>query len=68
MTNQTDFNKWEQHAKTCDIEALQYIIKDCARARDAMRTHNTEREAYYADQCFTYQDELRRRLKNVGGY
>lgn len=63
MTTMTDFSKWEAHAKTLSIGSLKFVIEDCAQARDAMRGWNPEKENYYADQCFTYQDELRRRLK-----
>ena len=61
MTVQADFIKWEAEAKHCDIDALYYIIHDCAEARDAMRGWNPDKEAYYADQYWTFSDELRRR-------
>lgn len=56
-----DFAKWEAHAKTLDDAALAYIIKDCREAAEAMRGWNPEREAFYADQSFTYADALRRK-------
>ncbi len=61
MTTQHDFIKWEEQAKHCDVDALRYIINDCAEARDAMRGWNPEKENYYADQYWTFTDELRRR-------
>ena len=42
-----DFKKW----------------RDCAAAREAFKRWNPERENHYADQCFTYSDELYRRTK-----
>ena len=59
MTVQADFIKWEQEAKQCDIAALHHIINDCREARDAMRGWN------YADQYWTFSDELRRRTMVV---
>jgi hypothetical protein len=61
MAVQADFIKWEQEAKQCDIAALHHIINDCREARDAMRGWNPDKEAYYADQYWTFSDELRRR-------
>ena len=61
MTVQSDFIKWEEQAKQCDIAALYHIINDCREARDAMRGWNPDKEAYYADQYWTFCDELRRR-------
>jgi hypothetical protein len=57
------FNTWEEHAKTCCEDSLQYIIKDATRAKEAMQGWNPEKENYYADCAFTYIDELQRRLK-----
>ena len=65
MTVQADFIKWEQEAKQCDIAALHHIINDCREARDAMRGWNPDKEAYYADQYWTFSDELRRRTLAV---
>jgi hypothetical protein len=59
-----DFKKWEQDAKTCTESMLYHIIDDCKNARDAMRGWNVPKENYYADQAFTYQDELSRRIKS----
>jgi hypothetical protein len=61
-TIQSDWSKWEDHAKTCDIRALRHIISDCRNAAAAMRSHNTDKEGFYIDQACTYSDELRNRL------
>lgn len=58
-----DFKRWRDLASTVSLDSLEYIIKDCRLARDAMKGHNTERENYYADMGFTYSDELYRRNK-----
>jgi len=58
-----DFKKWRDLASIVTIDSLEYIIKDCREARDAMKGHNPERENYYADMGFTYADELYRRTK-----
>lgn len=58
-----DFAKWEAHAKTLDVAALTYIVQDCREAAEAMRGWNPEKENFYADQAFTYADEIRRRQK-----
>jgi len=58
-----DFKKWEDDSKTCAESQLYHIINDCKNARDAMRGWNPPKENYYADQAFTYQDELNRRIK-----
>lgn len=59
----SDFAKWEAHARTLTVPELRYVIADCRRAEAAMRGWNPSREGYYADQAFTYADELRRRQK-----
>jgi len=64
-TIQSDWTKWEDHAKTCDVRALRHIITDCRNAAAAMRTHNTDKEGFYIDQSLTYSDELRRRLTSA---
>lgn len=56
-----DFSKWESSAKKMTICQLEYARKDCREASQAMRGWNPDREGYYADQGFTYADELRRR-------
>jgi len=58
-----DFKRWRDLASTVSLDSLEYIIKDCRLARDAMKGHNPERENYYADMGFTYADELYRRNK-----
>ena len=60
-----DFRKWEEHAKTCSESSLRYIIADCRQAEKAMRGWNPDRESYYADQAFTYGDELTRRVRRA---
>ena len=44
-TIQSDWSKWEDHAKTCDVRALRHIIADCRNAAAAMRSHNTEKHS-----------------------
>ena len=58
-----DFTKWEAHAKSVDHAALIYIIEDCRQAREAMKSWNTAKENYYADQGMTYSQEQVRRIK-----
>jgi hypothetical protein len=59
-----DFTKWTAQAKTMTVEALQYSIKDCREAADAMATHTApNKEDYYRDQGMTFSDELRKRQK-----
>lgn len=58
-----DFQKWRDHAKTLSIYELRFTIKDCREAEKAMKGHNSIKEGYYADQAFTYSDELRERLE-----
>jgi len=59
----SEFKKWGEHAATVSDDSLRYIIKDCASARESFKGWNSERENHYADQCFTYSDELYRRNK-----
>jgi len=58
-----EFKKWEDHAKSLDVNALLHVIEDCRNAREAMKGWNPVKENYYADQGMTYSDELRRRIK-----
>ena len=58
-----EFKKWRKHAAMVGDDSLMYIIKDCAAARESFKGWNSERENHYADQCFTYSDELYRRNK-----
>ena len=60
-----EFKKWREHAAMVGMDSLRYIIKDCAEARESFKGWNPERENHYADQCFTYSDELYRRNKLV---
>ena len=55
------FKNWREHAKTCSIESLKFIINDCKEAEEAMRGWNAVKENYYRDQRFTYVDALRER-------
>ena len=57
----TQFANWQEHAATCCNHSLRHIIDDCRAAEIAMRGWNPSKEAYYADQKWTYMDELRRR-------
>jgi hypothetical protein len=57
-----DFAKWRSHAETCDLGSLRFIIKDCRQVAENLKGFNPTREGYYADQAFTYADELARRL------
>ena len=58
-----EFKKWREHAARVSMDSLKYIIKDCVAARESFKGWNSERENHYADQCFTYSDELYRRNK-----
>ena len=62
-----DFARWRSHAETCDLASLRYIIRDCRRVADNLRSFNPVREGYYADQAFTYADELSRRTRAIHG-
>jgi hypothetical protein len=57
----TDFAKWEAQAREMDEAGLFYALNDCRKAAEAMKGWNPEREGYYADQAFTFADEIRRR-------
>jgi hypothetical protein len=59
-----DFARWRDHATTCPLEALDYIIADCRAAELAMRGHNPTREGYYSDQAATYADVRRARTRH----
>ena len=59
-----DFATWREHAKSCDIDALRHIIKDCHNASRAMADHNVEKEGFYIDQALTYSEELRNRYSH----
>lgn len=58
-----NFKTWTAKAKSATEAQLRYIIQDCREAEIAMRGWNPEREFFYADQGFTFSDELARRLK-----
>jgi hypothetical protein len=60
-----DFARWRSYAETCDLGALRFIIKDCRQVAENLKKFNPTREGYYADQAFTYADELARRLKTT---
>jgi hypothetical protein len=56
-----DFANWRKVAKTMTDFCLEYAIKDCREAAEAMKGWNPVKEGYYEDQAFTYADELRAR-------
>jgi hypothetical protein len=56
-----EFTQWAAKAKTCTIDELKFIIKDCREAQIAFHGWNPEKENYYSDQRMTFADELRRR-------
>lgn len=58
-----DFKTWEADASKCSTEQLKNIIQDCKDAEIAMRSFNTWKENYYADQKWTYMKELKKRQK-----
>lgn len=58
-----DFTKWTKAAKAATLDVLNYVVKDCREAAEAMRGWNAAREGYYADQAFTYSDERSRRAR-----
>ena len=60
-----DFAKWRSHAETCDLGSLRFIIKDCRQVAENLKGFNPTREGYYADQAFTYADELARRTRPI---
>lgn len=59
------FDRWEAHAKVCDVYTLKYIIKDCYSAAEAMKGFNPIREGFYLDQAATYGMELTRRNREL---
>lgn len=61
----SDFQRWRDHASSCDIGSLRFIIRDCREVAKNMRAFNTVREGFYEDQAFTYADELSRRLRKL---
>lgn len=52
-----DFQRWEDHARTCTSAELFYIIRDCKQAEAAMRGWNPIKEGFYSDQASTYARE-----------
>jgi hypothetical protein len=59
------FDRWESHAKNCDIYTLKCIIKDCREAAENMKGFSPAREGYYLDQAYTYGAEIHRRNKDL---
>ena len=59
------FERWESHAKTCDMYTLKYIIKDCQSAAVNMKGWNPIREGFYLDQAATYGMEITRRNREL---
>lgn len=60
-----DFQRWREHAATLSIAELLFVARDCRKAEQSMRGFNPVKEGYYADQAFTYGDELRRRQQSM---
>jgi hypothetical protein len=57
-----DFSKWERQAKKMSIAELDFSIKDCIRAAEAMATHPApNKENFYRDQAATFSQEKRKR-------
>ena len=56
-----DFAHWREQAEKMTLSELRFAAADCRQAEDAMRGWNPIREGYYADQAFTFGDEIRRR-------
>lgn len=61
MTKTIDWNAKEAYAKKLTLAQLEYAIKDCIEARDAMKGWNPEKEGYYQDEASIYSQELKRR-------
>jgi hypothetical protein len=59
-----DFSRWQEKARTMSDSELLYSAKDCRRAEEAMRGWNPVAEGRYADEAFTYGDEIRRRRES----
>ena len=59
------FAEIEKKAKKMSIAELYYAKDDCFKASKALRGCNCKGkdENYYADEGFTYSDEIRRRQK-----
>jgi hypothetical protein len=58
-----DFARWEEKAKAMPDAALLYSIRDCMAASKAMAGFDPTAEARYADEGFTYIDEMNRRKR-----
>lgn len=57
-----DFDKWAKQAKKMTISELDFSIKDCLQAAEAMATHPMpNKEGFYRDQAATFSQEKRRR-------
>ena len=56
-----DFANWEAKAKAMSTAELIWSARDARQAEEAMRGWNPVAEGRYADEAFTYGDELRRR-------
>jgi hypothetical protein len=57
------FAEYEEKARLMTDSALLYSIRDCIKARDAMKNHNTEAEGWYQDEASVYQREIIKRRK-----
>jgi hypothetical protein len=60
-----DFNRWEEHAKFCDVYTLKCIARDCQSAAQNMKGWNPVREGYYNDQMSVYGMEFTRRNRDL---
>lgn len=58
----TPWTEWEAQAKAKTIDELEFAIRDCRQAEQAMRGWNPEKEGWYSDQAATFSDELRKRI------
>ena len=56
-----DFKRWAAKARAATWDSLQYVVKDCREAAEAMRGHNPVREGRYLDEMHTYIEEMNRR-------
>jgi len=61
MKKVLDWKTKEARARKMTVEALEFSVKDCVEARDAMRGWNPEAEGYYQDEASVYRRELNRR-------
>jgi hypothetical protein len=60
-----DFARWEEKAKSLPDAFLLSAIRDCMAASKAMAGFDPIAEAWYADEGFTYIDEMNRRKRGT---